>query len=183
MALDALSSSALYFSSVQSASVNQSKEAQKEINSAKQKKVSFNTLIKQSEEEAKLLKEGLPVEIAGMSADEAIIFLKDALDVASENLQANPGLHQVQEYKEKIGNLMKYISRNNYEVLITKRRYRGRPLIDKKNGKPLHYVQIKVIDEKLEKLTRDILYNQSKNLNLLSRLEEINGLIVDLLAS
>ena len=43
-------------------------------------------------------------------------------------------------------------------------------------------MQIQVINEKLETLTNDIIYNHSKNLNILAKIEELNGLIVDLLA-
>ena len=56
------------------------------------------------------------------------------------------------------------------------------PLIDTETGKPAYVVQIQVIKEKLETLTNDIIYNHSKNLNILAKIEELNGLIVDLLA-
>ncbi len=35
---------------------------------------------------------------------------------------------------------MKYVTRNNYEVLIYKRKKRGFPLIDTKTGKPACYL-------------------------------------------
>ena len=43
------------------------------------------------------------------------------------------------------------------------------------------YTIIKVIDEKLEKLVTGILQSQAKQLDILSRLEEIQGLLVDLI--
>ena len=78
---------------------------------------------------------------------------------------------------------MKYISKNNYEVLTLYRRKKGRPLISVKTGKPAYYTQVQVINQKLEQLAGDLVYNHKENIDLLKRLEEINGLIVDLLAS
>jgi uncharacterized protein YaaR (DUF327 family) len=73
---------------------------------------------------------------------------------------------------------LKYIERNNF-VVIEKRRFgrnrRGRELAP--------YYQIQVINQKMNNLASDMLYNHSKNLNLLARIEEINGLIVDLIAA
>ena len=45
------------------------------------------------------------------------------------------------------------------------------------------YHQIQIINQKLNNLASDMLFNHSKNLNLLARLEEINGMIVDLIAA
>lgn len=183
MPADGISSTSLYFNAAQSASLQQSKETEKKSKTAGTQKKSFANALKKSQEEFELTQDGLPAEIAGMSAEDAVIFLKDQVDVAGDMLQENPNLERIGAYREKLGNLMRFISRNNYDVPVIDRKFHGRPLLDKKTGKQAKYVQIRVINEKLEQLTSDLLYNHSKNINLLARVEEINGLIVDLLAS
>jgi uncharacterized protein YaaR (DUF327 family) len=43
------------------------------------------------------------------------------------------------------------------------------------------YMLIKVIDDKLETLSKEFLRGQSASLSILGRVEEINGLLVDLM--
>ena len=114
-----------------------------------------------------------------MDEEAAVIFLKDAVDIAGDELKSDQTLAALQNYRMKVGQLMKYLVRNNFEVLEHKRYGRNR-----KTGKAADsYVQIKLINEKLDRLTSDMLYNHAKNLDLLSRVEEINGLIIDVLAA
>ena len=44
------------------------------------------------------------------------------------------------------------------------------------------YFRVSVIDESLEKLAAEILRNQRDNLEILRRVDEINGMLVDLLS-
>jgi uncharacterized protein YaaR (DUF327 family) len=43
------------------------------------------------------------------------------------------------------------------------------------------FTQVEIIDQKLEQLAAGILSNQKDQLGLLGKIEEINGLLVDLL--
>ncbi|MBP5284360.1 MAG: DUF327 family protein, partial [Treponema sp.] len=53
-----------------------------------------------------------------------------------------------------------------------------------RKGRPLDpRIQIQIIDQKLNQLARDVLYTQSKNLDILARVEELNGMIIDLIAA
>ena len=167
----------LYFQAAQAASqqaMQQSKKSEKSIFS----KLSFADTLKKSKEEALLVSEGFPAEIAGMDDESAIVFLKDAADLASDQLRDNQSIENIENYRKKIGQFLKYVERNNFEV-IEKRRF-GRSRL----GRTLApYVQVQVINQKLNNLASDMLYNHNKNLNLLASIEEINGLIVDLIAA
>ena len=48
-------------------------------------------------------------------------------------------------------------------------------------SKRKRFTQIRVIDQKLERLVSDLLADQHRQLDLLGRVNEINGLLVDLL--
>ena len=81
-----LSSQSLYFAATQSASQQASAQAQK---AEKTKKTSFFSALKRTQEETEIISDGLPIEIAGMSEEEAIVFLKDAMDIAADALKSN----------------------------------------------------------------------------------------------
>ena len=176
--VEAINNQSIYFSATQAAAQQQAKEADKKKKTGNASKTSFINSLKKSEEEFELQSQGLPPELAGMDTEEAVVFLKDRLDIAGDRLKESQTPEQIQNYRNALGDFIRYVSRNNYEV-ITKRR----PGFNRRTGKPATYVQIRVINEKLEQLTSDLLYNHSQQINILARLEEINGLIVDLLAS
>lgn len=174
-----VSPGSLYFAAAQAAAQQQAKQAKMQEKADRLQKKSFSASLKKSQEEFFLASEGLPPEIAGMDEESAIIFLKDAVDIAGDELKVSQDLVSMQNYRKKIGQFLKYLVRNNFEVIEHKRRGRN-----KRTGRLADpYVQIKLINEKLDHLTSDMLYNHSKNLQLLARVEEINGLIIDLLAA
>ncbi len=181
--VDGINGQSLYFAAAQAAAHQQARDAAKKEKTAGPKKTSFQNALEKEQELFSLKQEGLPEELAGMEPEEAIVFLKDAVDIAGDQMAAMPSSEQIENFRKKLGNFMKYISRNNYEVLTIQRKYKGRPLINKKTGKPAYFVQVQVINQKFENLAMDLIHEHSQNINVLKRLEEIKGLIVDLLAS
>ena len=70
---------------------------------------------------------------------------------------------------------MKYIVQSNYDIQKKRRRrYSIKSNTDK-------YYLIKIIDEKLDQLASEILSIHSETLGLLAKIDEINGILVDLL--
>lgn len=172
-----INSQSLFFAASQAAASQQMAQQAKKIEK-KEKTSAFASVFEKKREENNLLSEGLPPEIAGMSDDEAIVFLKDAMDLAGDELKQKQNLEAMEKYRKKVGQFMKYVARNNFEI-ITKRRF-GR----NRKGKPVDpYVQIQIINQKLNQLANEMLILHGSNLRLLSRLEEVNGMIVDLLAA
>jgi hypothetical protein len=48
-------------------------------------------------------------------------------------------------------------------------------------GTQREYLLVRTVDDKLERLVVEVLQNQMEQIELLRRIEEINGLLVDLL--
>ena len=169
-----INSQSLYFAATQAAGqqlVGQAKKTEKKEKSA------FASKLSEHQEKAALLSEGLPVEIAGLSQDEAIVFLKDALDMAGDELKTRQNLEAMEKYRKKVSQFMKYIVKINYNFITTREQKKlrsGRVI------KPMY--QIQIIDQKLNQLAAEMMILHGANLNLLAKLEEINGMIVDLLA-
>lgn len=169
-----LNSQSLYFAATQAASQQVTQQARQ---AQKKEKSSFAQSLTRHQEEASFLSQGLPAELAGMTEDEAIVFLKDEMDIAGDELKQHQSLESMEKYRKKVSQFMKYIVKINYNFITTREQKKlrtGRII------KPMH--QIQIIDQKLNQLAAEMLILHGANLNLLAKVEEINGMIIDLLA-
>lgn len=172
--------SSLYFQAASMAAKAQAKSNGTDKTNKKQsiKKGSFSSAMQKSVEEASLASEGLPVEIAGMEPEEAIIFLKDAADIAADALKENQLPEYFTDYRKKVSQFLKYIVKNNFETKTTQRKGFNR------SGRPYNpQTQIYIIDQKLDEMARWMLYEHKRTLNMLAKIEEIQGMLVDLIAT
>lgn len=171
--------SSLYFSAVSSAANEAAKEARKKEKAAAPAKANaFTSALKHNQEISELASAGLPPEIAGMSVDDAIVFLKDRVTMAGDQLTDKMTGDAFAEYRKAVGQLMKFVIKNSYELEQHKR------LPDRRTHREkAPFVNIEVINSRLDQLASDILANQADKLKLLKKVEEIQGLIVDMLAS
>ncbi|MDA3939114.1 MAG: YaaR family protein [Spirochaetia bacterium] len=101
--------------------------------------------------------------------------LLDSIHEAGDALKDIPTLHNVKNYKGAVSKFLKYIVKNSLETKTDA----GANLNPLKKQKK--YTIIRVIDENLERLAAGVLQNQSDKLYILEKIEEINGLIVNLL--
>lgn len=177
--IDSIGSQAMYLAAAQAASQqaakNQQTQAKKNEAAGKAKPSPFLSALAKSKEEATLVQEGLPPEIAGMEIEEAIVFLKDAVEMAGDELKQKQDLASMENYRRKVKQFMQFVVKNAFEVEKYQRRLRKSRKMDTR-------VQIKIIDEKLNKLASEMMYLQRQNLQILAKVEEINGLIIDLIA-
>ena len=125
--------------------------------------------------------ENLPV------SEETLNLLMDEVRSAGDTLRNKPFPSEILLYKQAVRNFMHYIIENCYsldhETGIPKflkpgyKGMRGTP----EAMKQITYTKIQVIDKKLEDLAAMLLSSQMQQLELASRLEEIKGLLIDLM--
>ncbi|MBQ9630390.1 MAG: YaaR family protein [Treponema sp.] len=167
--------SSLYFSAVSSALSEEAKSSKKREKLENAKKTSaFSAILKKSQELSSLNAQGLPEEIAGMELEEALVFLKDRVTMAGDELMENQTDASFAKYKQSVTQLIKYIVKNTYQIEQHK---------TFRKKKTVLLTQVNVVNAKLDKLASEILLNQSDRLNMLKRVEEIQGLIIDMLAT
>jgi uncharacterized protein YaaR (DUF327 family) len=113
--------------------------------------------------------------------------LMDEVRSAGDFLQSRPFPEEIMRYKQAVRNFINYVVQNVYALEHEKGIPKFlRPGFSGQRGSPdamsqKHYTKITVIDKKLEDLAAMLLSSQSRQLELASRLEEIRGLLVDLL--
>lgn len=187
--IDSLNSG-MYYAGVQN-STNEALRQRKSEKIDKSRKSKFRELLQtNSETESAFKTQGLPPEIKEMSFEDAAVYLKDAVDIAGDELAAEINDENIQKFKKAVGNFLSFVVENNFEV--TARRSRRPTFVSPVNFFSTYNtkahpadpkVQVKVINEKLDLLAQSMLETQRSNLKILQQVDEIKGLIVDLMSS
>lgn len=134
----------------------------------------FSEILHKSESEIEI-DSYLPAEIAGMSFEDALSFLLDNVTMSADNLKRNPYKEAFADYRKKISQFMRFVVKNCYDVEESL----GTPSV--RVPRPKKKYIVKVVDDKLDQLAREILENNIDQLKMLAKIEEINGLLVDML--
>ncbi len=100
--------------------------------------------------------------------------LIDEVHEAGEKLKDSVSLENIRIYKNRVKSFLRYVI---HIMMDVDEKTSGTNILKKKR-----FTLIRVIDEKLERLVAAILRGQSEQLNILERIEEINGLIVDIIS-
>ncbi|MCL2138114.1 MAG: YaaR family protein [Treponema sp.] len=120
-------------------------------------------------------------------SEETINLLMDEVRSAGDTLRGRPFPDEILRYKQAVRNFMHYVTQNCYSLeretgipKFLKPGYKGR------RGTPeamkqVTYTKIQVIDKKLEDLAAMLLSSQMSQLEITSRIEEIKGLLIDLM--
>lgn len=185
-----------YFSGVQSAASEALRKNRKAEESKKVRKSKFSDILHSTKEnEADFYINGLPAEIAAMPIDEAAIFLKDAVDNAGNELAESVTPENIQKFKNSVQQFLRFIVNNNYAVKTRRKKTAFGtdamvPVPTRTNFFSNYQVpphrfnakyQIEVINEKLAALTAATMEGQKDNLALLEKIDEIKGLLIDLM--
>ncbi|MCR5290927.1 MAG: YaaR family protein [Treponema sp.] len=169
----------LYFAAASAASRQVAANIKKNEKSSATKKTSFLSNLEESIAKEELIAQGLPIEIAGLSEEEAVVFLKDAVDAAGDVLVEKMTQDAFISYRMAITQFMTFVEKRTFDIEKIKRRG-----FNRRTGKPRDpSIQIHIINTKLNNLASDLLYNHLDKLKLLAKVDEINGLLVDLLAA
>jgi uncharacterized protein YaaR (DUF327 family) len=131
------------------------------------KKNAFSRLLEdvRETEEAAALPGTLPSE-------EALQELLDDVHSAGDALRLRPLEEEIKRYKRAVRNFLHYVVENGYMVKTESYLF---------NHEKRAKVRIEVVDRKLEQLAAGILSGQLDQVAILARLDEITGLLVDLM--
>ncbi|MCK4540681.1 MAG: YaaR family protein [Spirochaetales bacterium] len=99
--------------------------------------------------------------------------LLDEVHEAGERLKENPTLEFIRDYRKAVKGFLQAVVALSIEV---EEHISGVNILKRKR-----LTLIKIVDEKLERLAVGVLQNQKEQLDILSRLDEIYGLLVDLM--
>jgi len=120
-------------------------------------------------------------------SEESINKLMDDVRDKGDNLKNRPFPEEIMRYKQAVRNFINYVVQNSYSLehekglpKFLKPGFKGQRGTPEAMSQKRHTV-IMVIDKKLENLAAMLMSSQMQQLELVSRLEEIKGLLIDLL--
>jgi uncharacterized protein YaaR (DUF327 family) len=148
------------------------------------RRLGFSTLLEQNRGEAA----GKLGELQDLPPSQEIAEkLLDEARSAGDDLRNRPFPQEILRYKKAVRDFIHYVVENGLameeQIGIPKGQrpgYRGRRGSPDSQERTVHHVVL-MVDRKLEEMAARLLSDQISQLELLSRLEEINGLLVDLL--
>jgi uncharacterized protein YaaR (DUF327 family) len=106
-------------------------------------------------------------------SEETIKALLDEVHSTGDDLKTRPLPLEIMRYKQAVKNFLHYVVKNSYSI---DKQVSGANLLKRKS-----FTRIQVVDRKLEQLAAGILAGQTTQLEILARIEEITGLLIDLL--
>jgi uncharacterized protein len=136
----------------------------------KGKTKAFGSVLKESVERSGETEAG-----AEAPADTDLEDLLDAVHDAGDALKRRQSESAIVAYRRAVQSFVKFVLKKAYDTV----RHHSRPNVMK--GTQREYLLVRTVDEKLERLVVDVMRNQVEQMELLRRVEEINGLLVDLL--
>lgn len=96
----------------------------------------------------------------------------DEIDEYARRLKESPVLENLLRYKKRVSSILQFLVQQSYNVTENS-------FYDPQGRRRLLMI-VENIDQKLEQLTREFLNKQTDSLELISRLDEIRGLLLDL---
>ncbi|MDR0561838.1 MAG: DUF327 family protein [Spirochaetaceae bacterium] len=106
-------------------------------------------------------------------SEETVKAMLDEIHSAGDDLKNRPLPDEIKRYKEAVKRFLRYVVRYGYTAA---KQVSGKNLLKRKN-----FTIVQVVDAKLEQLAAGIMAGQTAQLEILRRLEEITGILVDLL--
>ncbi len=135
----------------------------------------FDRLVKEElADRAEEAERSIPAHLVGLPPEKILSTLLDDVHSAGDALKEKPLPDNIVAYKNAVRSFVRYVVERTYTVTES---VSGGNILKRKK-----FTQVRVIDEKLEQLAAGILSNQRPQLGLLEKIEEINGLLVDLMS-
>jgi len=104
---------------------------------------------------------------------ESLEELLDEVHETGEFLVESQSLENIKRYRRAVSSFLDYVVSN---MLAVEEQTSGGNILRRKR-----FTQVKIIDGRLERLVAEVLQNQGKKLDLLEKIDEIRGLLVDLI--
>jgi len=128
----------------------------------------FRSILKEAERS-----DATPAALGEPYSDAEVAELLDGVHTAGDALRRDQNTENVKAYKKSVRDFVHYVVERAYTL---EERTSGRNILKRKK-----FTSVAVIDEKLERLAAEVMSAQRDRLDILRRMDEIHGLLVDLM--
>lgn len=109
----------------------------------------------------------------GKNCEERIVMLMDEINKQGEKLCKKADIKELRHYRKLVSDFLE-------EAVNSSHKFAKENYLDKR-GRHKVYAVIKKINKKIENLTTEVLKEQKDNLIILQKLDDIRGLLLDLM--
>ena len=148
------------------------KRSGKKVEKEKSRGISFKSRLEKSSDEVEFTAPGGITD--GLSGTETTEELLDEVYQLGELLKKDPSFSALKKYKNSVKRFYKYVVSHSLEADRVNGRLNPRTMSRKQ------YTLIAIVDEKLERLGACVLKNQKDQLDILKKVDEVYGILVDL---
>lgn len=126
--------------------------------------------------ELKRADESSRITTPGLTGDEELSELMDVLFKNGEDMVKDPTMNNLRSYRSSVSLFFKFVIKEslNFDSI------EGR--LNTKTFERKCYALVSVVDNKIDDIAKNVLGDQRKQFDLLGAVEEINGLIIDLIS-
>jgi uncharacterized protein YaaR (DUF327 family) len=156
-------------------------EAKKTKDRAGVRKTNFSTILENTEAAEAEMREAVP------PSEEALKELLDEVHSAGDELKNRPFPEEIKRYKKAVRGFLRDVVENSFTTEekegipnYLRAGFKGRRGSEEAQARKKHTL-ISVVDQKLEQLAAGIMSGQTNQLQLLARIDEISGLLINLL--
>lgn len=135
-------------------------------------KKSKGNLFKRVLKKAEVNISALPV----LTGDEQLAELMDDVFESGESLVKDPTMNNLRSYRSSLSIFLKFVVKNSLHFDSIEGR------LNPKTFERKCYALISIVDKKVDDIARNVLGDQRKQFDILGAVEEINGLIIDLIS-
>ena len=143
----------------------------KKVGKKKTSAVGFHSTMKKAEESELAASASLSDELTGLEQVEELL---DEVYELGEELKSDASLATLEKYKKAVRHFYQFVVSRSLEAEQKEGRLNPRTMSRKQ------YTLIAVVDKRLESLGAAVLRNQRKQLEILQKVDEIYGILVDL---
>lgn len=112
-------------------------------------------------------------KVVGEEHHEQLRKLLDQIDQQGERLSKTADIKELRRYKKLISDFL-------YEAVKYSHKFHKEGMLDGR-GRYKVYAMIHKVDEQLDYLTQEVLMEEKDNVNILQRLDDIRGLLLDIM--
>jgi len=148
------------------------RKSQKKSKTKKKQKIKYQHFFKKVQESEKTVAEYEDKSYSEPEYGELNELLDEIYDVG-DRLKALPTLENIKKYKHAVRAFLKIVAQ---KMVGVEQKTSGTNILKRKR-----FTLIKIIDTKIEQLSLQFLKHQEEQIEILSKVDEINGLLVDIL--
>ncbi len=148
-----------------------SRRERRKVGKKSAERINFSSVLETTEGDSASVSSGFS---SLADSNEGLEELLDNVHEIGEKLKRTPTMTAVKDYKQAVRDFLSYVVRHTLSV----EQHESGPTVLKRK----RFTLIKVIDQKLERLAAGIMQEQRSQLDILRQIDEISGMLIDLLS-